>query len=117
MNKTNVFTTDLMKIEGVGFDDLTNPDSEKSVLKVTCLFVCLLQKKEIMSGKHFNLENLKKVIDTQIHPSALKNPTYIEKRDHIVDMCNNRVRSKSNECEVLLKFYMCIVKEFTQAAL
>ncbi|XP_012530717.1 uncharacterized protein LOC105833487 [Monomorium pharaonis] len=49
MNKSNVNINDLMNMDQRIDDDIITTDIEKSTLKVGCLFVCLLQKKDMMN--------------------------------------------------------------------
>ncbi|XP_011875638.1 PREDICTED: uncharacterized protein LOC105566333 [Vollenhovia emeryi] len=107
MNKTNVNINDLMKMDQLVDDDIMTADVEKSALKVGCLFVCLLQKMDLMSGTYINVEKIKNILDSKMRP----NHRLIAMRNQILDTCSNRVKSKVDECEVTLKFYLCIIAE------
>lgn len=41
-----------MKLDELTDDDVITTDTEKSALKVGCLFVCLLQKKDMVRFKN-----------------------------------------------------------------
>ncbi|XP_024891431.1 uncharacterized protein LOC112467178 isoform X1 [Temnothorax curvispinosus] len=101
------FLEDLMKMDELVDDDIMTTDIEKSALKVGCLFVCLLQRKDVMSGVHINVEKIKKIMDARMH----LNFRLIAMRNQILDTCANHVKSKIDECEVILKFYLCIIAE------
>ncbi|XP_024891432.1 uncharacterized protein LOC112467178 isoform X2 [Temnothorax curvispinosus] len=79
------FLEDLMKMDELVDDDIMTTDIEKSALKVGCLFVCLLQRKDVMSGVHINVEKIKKIMDARMH----LNFRLIAMRNQILDTCAN----------------------------
>ncbi|CAL1674296.1 unnamed protein product [Lasius platythorax] len=108
INKTYVKIEDLMMLDELVDENVETMDIDKSVLKVGCLFACLLQKKEVMSGAYINLERLKEFLDSQtLHPDH----RYIVERNRILNTCTDRVKSKTDECEVTLKFILCVTAE------
>ncbi|KAL6267316.1 hypothetical protein P5V15_000391 [Pogonomyrmex californicus] len=116
MNKTSVNINDLMKLDELVDDDIMTKDINDAALKVGCLFVCLLQKKDIMSGVYINVEKMKKILDIKMHSKNMFR--YVVMRNRILDTCADRVKSKTDECEVILIFYLCInaeVPDFSNA--
>ncbi|XP_011632254.1 uncharacterized protein LOC105423946 [Pogonomyrmex barbatus] len=109
MNKTSVNINDLMKLDELVDDDIMTKDINDAALKVGCLFVCLLQKKDIMSGVYINVEKMKKILDIKMHSKNMFR--YVVMRNRILDTCADRVKSKTDECEVILLFYLCINAE------
>ncbi|GAB1866536.1 hypothetical protein CAJAP_07615 [Camponotus japonicus] len=113
INKTDVKVEDLMKmdelVENSVRESSIDIDKSSSVLKVGCLLACLLQKKEMMSGTYINQMKLKEFLNTKMPRTNYK--MMITERDRILETCIDRVKSKTNECEVMLKFTLCVIVE------
>ncbi|XP_020284496.1 pheromone-binding protein Gp-9-like [Pseudomyrmex gracilis] len=111
MNKTNVQLEDLENVDKLLISNLQTDEIDESALKVGCLFACLAQKKEIMSGARINNDKIKKILDAKMPPNL--DPEIIADRDHILDLCADRVKSKINECEVAFRYMICFGSNFT----
>ncbi|RLU22474.1 ObirObp8 [Ooceraea biroi] len=107
LNKSNVKVEDAMRMDRLINDSVETVDTDNSVVKVGCLFACLLQRKGIMSGSYINVDKLKELSDSKI----ILNHKYNALRDRILNTCSDRVRSKTNECDVIIKFVLCIIAE------
>ncbi|XP_029155047.1 uncharacterized protein LOC114928122 [Nylanderia fulva] len=111
VNKTSVTIEDLAKLNQLVDDNVETADIDKSVSKVGCFFACLLQKKEIMSGSYINVEKLKEFVDVRYNTGRSPNPRHIVARNRIFDTCAEQVKSKTDECEVTIKFILCLILE------
>ncbi|XP_025269029.1 uncharacterized protein LOC105258464 [Camponotus floridanus] len=112
INKTVVKIEDLMKMDELVENSIqessTDIDKSSSVLKIGCLLACLFQKKEMMSGAYINQIKLKEFLNTKMPRTDYET---ITKRDQILETCIDRVKSKTDECEVMLKFTLCVILE------
>ncbi|XP_070166929.1 pheromone-binding protein Gp-9-like [Polyergus mexicanus] len=108
INKTYVKVEDLMRLDQLVDDDIETIDINKSVLKVGCLFACLLQKKKVISDAYINEVKLKEFLNSNMPHAEYR---FISERNRILDTCIDRVKSKSEECEVTLKFILCLTAE------
>ncbi|KAH0950401.1 Obp8 [Eciton burchellii] len=109
VNKTNVRVEDAMRMDELINDNIETTEISNSALKIGCLFACLLQKKGLMSGAHLEVDKIKELIESKTRPQAPSEHKII--RDRILNTCNERVRGKVNECEVINKFILCIMAE------
>ncbi|XP_011684329.1 PREDICTED: pheromone-binding protein Gp-9-like isoform X2 [Wasmannia auropunctata] len=105
-NKTNV-NLNLMMMDQLVNDEVQTASINNSALKVSCLFACLLQKKGLMVGTNINVERMKEEMDNKSH----LNTKDIAVRNNILDICIDRVKSKTNECDVILKLVLCVIAE------
>ncbi|XP_012215199.1 pheromone-binding protein Gp-9-like isoform X2 [Linepithema humile] len=112
MNKTNVVPEDFMKLDQLMYDDVKTVDINKSVLKVGCLFACLLQKKGMLLGPHINVEKIKEFVNTRMRSHTDSEGIAIGNR--ILDKCTDQVKSKTDECEVAIKILLCAATEINR---
>ncbi|XP_050451146.1 uncharacterized protein LOC126851327 [Cataglyphis hispanica] len=109
INKTYVNTSlikeDLMRLDQFVDDNIETIDIDKSILKVGCLGACLLQKKELMSSIYINEVKLKEFVN------SISDYRYKPEQDRILNICIDRVKSKSNECEIIFKLIQCAISE------
>ncbi|XP_014467301.1 PREDICTED: pheromone-binding protein Gp-9-like isoform X2 [Dinoponera quadriceps] len=107
VNKTSV-TVDLMHFDQIVVDDLNTIDFDDKALKAGCLFACIAKKKGMMTGAHVNIEKVKEIMNAKAKRGT---PDKRAKGFQILDLCADRVRGKTNECEVTLKFVFCCLHE------
>ncbi|XP_032689799.1 pheromone-binding protein Gp-9-like isoform X2 [Odontomachus brunneus] len=106
-HKTNATLEDLMRVDELIYENrLQIIDFDASALKAGCFFACLCQKKGVMTGARVNMDHIKKMI----HSNKAR-PNQLAKVFQILDFCANQVRSKTNECEVSLKYILCVVNK------
>ncbi|XP_032679943.1 pheromone-binding protein Gp-9-like isoform X2 [Odontomachus brunneus] len=103
-HKTNA-TLDLMQIDEISEDRLQTMDFDNSAVKIGCFFACLGQKKGVMTGARVNVDYIKQFISS--HKKA--RPNQLTRAFKILDTCADQVRSKTNECEVSLKYILCFI--------
>ncbi|XP_072754111.1 pheromone-binding protein Gp-9-like isoform X2 [Anoplolepis gracilipes] len=109
INKTDVKIEDFRRMDQLVDDSVETIDIDKSALKVGCLFACLFQKKEVMSDAHFNEKRLKDFFISNLIQQKTSKITIV---NQICDTCIDRVRSKTEACEVTLRFILCLIVEW-----
>ncbi|XP_011145648.1 pheromone-binding protein Gp-9-like [Harpegnathos saltator] len=108
IEKRGTTQEDIMHFDQIVMDNLQTIDFDEKALRLGCFLTCLGQKKEIMSGAYINIENIKKILRSKVKEPK---PDMIAEFYQVLDMCNDQVRSKTNECEISLKFLVCIIRE------
>ncbi|XP_011145652.1 uncharacterized protein LOC105186867 [Harpegnathos saltator] len=105
INKTHIRFEDIMHVDAIIEDNL-EIDFDDVALKVGCLFNCIFEKKEIMTGAHINVNKIKEIMRTIIGEEE-HNLKILDPHFQILDTCSNWVKSIINKCEVSLKFMTC----------
>jgi len=113
LNKTNVNITDLNVMHELLADNLERLNINNSARKVGCLLVCMLQKKEWMIDTHINMDKIKEEMAAKVFADDRRTATEINLGHQILKIlpiCIDRVKSKTNECEMILHMSLCMVR-------
>ncbi|XP_025153838.1 uncharacterized protein LOC105186868 isoform X2 [Harpegnathos saltator] len=85
MNKTHVTIEDFEHFDRVLIDKLV-VDFDNVVLKVGCLFSCIFQEKEVMTGAHIDIDKIKDMLRSKFRRDDTKQ---LDVRLQLLDTCSN----------------------------
>ncbi|XP_011145650.1 pheromone-binding protein Gp-9 isoform X2 [Harpegnathos saltator] len=106
IEKTGTTQDDIMHFDQIVTDNLQTVDFDEKAKRLGCFFSCLGQKMGIMTDGHLNVDKMKQIIRSKV-----KNPEKLAVGYRILDICNDQVRSKTNECEISIRFLLCMADE------